>query len=188
MSAAQPSLKFHAKAQLYFLVLFVLNTWCALCPAWTLRRLLLRAVGCRLGPRAIIHRRVKLFYPGRLSIGAGSIVNEGCYLDNRRGIEIGAHVSIAHDVKIYTLGHDIDAADFAEKGAPVRIGDYAVLFANVLVMPGVSIGRGAVVLPGTVVSRDVPELAVVAGVPARVLRQRQLDPSYTLSYPYWFAH
>jgi acetyltransferase-like isoleucine patch superfamily enzyme len=188
MSAKPVSLKFHFKAQIYFLLLFALNVWCSLNPAWILRRLVLSAVGCRLGSKAIIHRRVKLFYPGRLSVGHGSVINEGCYLDNRRGIEIGAHVSIAHDVKIYTLGHDIDSPNFAEKGAPVRIGDHAVIFANVLIMPGVRIGRGAVVLPGSVVSHDVPELAVVAGVPAKILRQRELNPAYTLSYFYWFAH
>lgn len=188
MSIPLPSLRFHTKAQIYFMVLFVLNLWFTLCPVWTLRRLVLAAIGCRLGTRAIIHRGVKLFYPGRLSVGSGSVINEGCYLDNRRGIDIGAHVSIAHNVKIYTLGHDVDSPDFAEKGAPVRIGDHVVIFANALIMPGVTIGRGAVILPGTVVSHDVPVLAIVAGVPAKILRQRELDPAYTLSYPYWFAH
>jgi len=56
--------------------------------------------------------------------------------------------------------------------APVSIGDFVWIGVNVTVLPGVTIGEGAIVAAGAVVTRDVPALAVVAGVPARVIGQR----------------
>ena len=73
---------------------------------------------------------------------------------------------------IATLNHNMDPARRANLlPAPVRIGDDAWLGANVTVLPGVTIGNGAVVAAGAVVSRDVEENTVVGGVPARVLRR-----------------
>lgn len=63
------------------------------------------------------------------------MINLGCYLDNRRGITIGDNVGIAHNTKIYTLGHDLNDPQFKTKGAPVTIKDNAFVFSNVLIMP-----------------------------------------------------
>jgi maltose O-acetyltransferase len=114
-------------------------------------------------------------------------VNFGCYLDNRRGIYIGNNVGIAHNVKIYTLGHDIDSADFRTKGNPVIIEDNVFVFSNALIMPGVTIHEGAVVLPGAVVTKDVPARKVVGGNPARIIKDRNSDVTPLQKYNYWFA-
>ena len=77
-----------------------------------------------------------------------------------------------HNAVIATLNHNMDPARRANLlPAPVRIGDDAWLGANVTVLPGVTIGNGAVVAAGAVVSRDVEENTVVGGVPARLLRR-----------------
>ncbi len=102
---------------------------------------------------------MRLLDLGKLSVGIGTTISFGCILDNRRGISIGNNVAIAHCSSIYTLGHDVDAADFAVKGAPVIIEDDVCLFAHSMVMPGVRIGRGAIVYPGSVVTKDVPAYA-----------------------------
>ncbi len=120
-------------------------------------------------------------------MGNNSVVNFGCYLDNRRGIAIGNNVAIAHDTKIYTLGHDISSPRFETKGSPVVIKDNVFVFSNVLIMPGVTIGNGAIILPGSVVVKDVPDFAIVGGNPAKFVRNREAGIDYLNKYNYWFA-
>lgn len=108
-------------------------------------------------------------------------------MDNRRGIVIGNNVGIAHNTKIYTLGHNINSAKFETKGAPVVIEDDAFVFSNSLIMPGVTIHKGAVVLAGSVVTKDVPAWSVVGGNPARVIRERSKRVDYLQHYCYYFA-
>lgn len=111
----------------------------------------------------------------------------GCYLDNRRGIVIGNNVGIAHNVKIYTLGHNIDSPLFETKGSPVVIEDGVFIFSNAMIMPGVTLHRNCIVLPGSVVTRDVVENSIVGGNPAKMLRWRTTTDFPSQSYNYWFA-
>ena len=152
-----------------------------------LRRFYLRAFGIKIGNNSCIHRWCKFFHIGKISIGQNSVVNFGCYLDNRRGITIGNNVGIAHNVKIYTLGHNIDSPEFGTKGAPVVVGDNAFVFSNALIMPGVTIHEGAVVLAGSVVTKDVPAWNVVGGNPARIIKKRTTEVDYNCCYKYLFA-
>ena len=176
-----------AKTQAYFLGLRALNLVHTLLP-FALRPLLYRACGLQVDRSAAIQGGVRFFHIGRLTVGAGSVINRGVYLDNRVGVHIGRHVSVAHDVKLYSLGHAIHDDLFAAKGRPVRIDDHAVLFAGAMVMPGVHIGEGAVVLAGAVVTRDVPPLRVVGGNPAQDLGPRDSLPVYRFKRRFWFAH
>ena len=105
-------------------------------------------------------------------VGAGTFVNAGCRFQDQGGIYIGERALIGHNAVIATLNHNMDPARRANLlPAPVRIGDDAWLGANVTVLPGVTIGNGAVIAAGAVVSRDVEENTVVGGVPARLLRR-----------------
>ena len=124
---------------------------------------------------------------GGVSIGENSVVNFGCYLDNRRGITIGKNVGIAHNTKIYTLGHNVDSPEFETKGAPVVIEDDAFIFSNSVIMPGVTIHRGAIVLAGSVVTKDVEAWTIVGGNPAQKIKDRQRKIAYKQKYNYWFA-
>jgi maltose O-acetyltransferase len=156
-------------------------------PFFTFKNIFLRLGQIRLGRGSVIHTPTRFLGLGRITVGSHTIINRGCYLDNRVGITIGDNVSIAHDTKIYTLGHDIDDPDLAVKGAPVEIGDYVCIFSNVLIMPGVSLGKGAVVYAGSVVTKSVGEYEVVGGNPARLIRHRSKHLQYVLDYDYWFA-
>jgi acetyltransferase-like isoleucine patch superfamily enzyme len=156
-------------------------------PSFTLRRALLNVTGCRIHRSASIHRRVRVFSLGRIVIGAHSTINRGVCLDNRRAITIGENVSVAHDSRLYTLGHDINDPFFKLKGAPVTLEDRACLFAAVLVLPGVRIGTGAVVLPGTVVQEDVPALSVVRPLNEMQTGMRSGDLRYRLDNSVWLA-
>ena len=120
-------------------------------------------------------------------MGKDTVINFGCYLDNRRGIYIGNNVGIAHNTKIYTLGHDLNDPNFSTKGAPVHIEDDVFIFSNAMVMPGVTIGKGAIVLAGSVVTKDVEPWAIVGGNPAKKIRERSHDIDYKQIYRYWFA-
>jgi maltose O-acetyltransferase len=122
-----------------------------------------------------------------MECGKNTVINFGCYLDNRRKIIIGNNVGIAHDTKIYTLGHDIDDPQFKTKGRNVIIKDNVFIFSNALIMPGVTIGEGAIVLSGSVVTRDIPSYEVWGGNPARKIKIRNKDICYKIDYNYWFA-
>ena len=137
---------------------------------------------------ATLQGGIRFFHVGRLAVGDGSIVNRGVYLDNRGGITIGRHVSIAHDARIYTMGHDVHDPTFATKAQSVRIDDHAVVFAGAMIMPGVHLGQGAVVMAGAVVTRSVPPLRIVGGNPAVDIGSRDVVPAYRLQRRYWFAH
>jgi acetyltransferase-like isoleucine patch superfamily enzyme len=177
----------HLKAQAYYLGLGLINGLHG-CLPFVLRPLLYRACGFDIARSATLQGGIRFFHVRRLRIGAHTLVNRGVYLDNRAGLEIGRNVSIAHDVRIYTLGHDPHDPQFATKGASVRIDDYAVLFAGAMVMPGVHLGRGCVVMAGAVVTKDVPPMRIVGGNPARDLGERRAEPAYTLKRRYWLAH
>lgn len=151
-----------------------------------LRKFYLRMFGVKIGRGSCVHRGCRFFHVGKLIIGENSVVNFGCYLDNRRGITIGNNVGLAHNVKVYTLGHNIDSPQFETKGRPVVIEDGVFVFANAMIMPGVTLHKNCVVLPGSVVTKDVEENAVVGGNPAKPMRMRRAATPPQL-YSYWFA-
>jgi len=173
--------------QLYFLGLAAINTLHGLLP-FALRPLLYKACRFDVHRSATLQGGIRFFHVGRLSVGEGSLVNRGAYLDNRAGITIGRQVSIAHDTKIYTMGHDVHDDTFATKGQPVRIDDYAVVFAGAMIMPGVHLGEGSVVMAGSVVTKDVPPFRMVGGNPAVDVGERRGKPSYRLDRRFWLAH
>lgn len=96
-------------------------------------------------------------------MGAGSVINNGCYLDNRAGIVIGKNVSISHNAKIYTMGHRINSASFEPYGKPCAISSYSVVFSNAIIMPGVNLRKGCVVHAGAVVTKSQPAQSILGG-------------------------
>ncbi|MAO41308.1 MAG: hypothetical protein CMK70_14225 [Pseudohongiella sp.] len=163
------------------------NLFAQLLPFYSMRNLYFRLLGFKLAASATISMGFQFYVPGRIELGAGSVVNRDCLFDNRSNIVIGKNVSIARNVKIFTAGHDIESPFFEMISSPVYIDDHSVLFAGVTVMPGVRIGRGAVVLGCSVVTKDVQPMSIVGGVPARFISDRHTTPRYNLSYPFPLA-
>jgi acetyltransferase-like isoleucine patch superfamily enzyme len=106
-----------------------------------------------------------------LSLGQDVFINLGCRFQDTGGITIGDGALIGHGSTLTTLNHAVDPERRADmRPAPIVIGRKVWLGASVTVVPGVTIGDGAIVGAGSVVTKDVPAHAIVAGVPARLIR------------------
>ena len=151
-------------------------------PSNRVRCLLWRSLGAKIGHHTSIHRNCRLYRLSHVSIGANTIVNRDVLIDGRRGLHIGDNISISEGTAIFTLEHDPNSPDFASRGAAVSIADRAFIGARAIILPGVTVGEGAVVAAGAVVTHDVPPYTIVAGVPARTIRTRARELNYTLNY------
>lgn len=150
-------------------------------PIHSLRWLFYTLAGVKIGRGSHIHMGTQFFYPAGVSIGQGTIIGQNAFLDGRDQLVIGDHVDIASDVMIYNSEHDVNSEDFKAITAQVTIGNYVFVGPRAIILPGVKIGHGAVVAAGAVVSKDVPDFAIVGGVPASVIGERKLkDLHYRL--------
>ena len=141
----------------------------------------------KLGRKCQIDMGCYVMSPNNISIGAYSHINQGCILDGRLGgVKIGMNVSISHRVALMTGSHDINSHDFSAKGGAIEIGDYCFIGVNATVLHSVKIGKGSVVCAGAVVTKDVPEYSVVAGVPAKAIGTRTKDLDYICRPDRWF--
>jgi acetyltransferase-like isoleucine patch superfamily enzyme len=116
------------------------------------------------------------------SIGSNSVINGKCRLDTRGHIFIGSNVSISEEVIILTADHDMNTPDFAGRNDGVVIEDYVWVGTRATILPGISIGKGAVIAAGAVVTKDVAPYTIAGGVPAKTLGTRHTDLQYQLSY------
>ena len=120
---------------------------------------------------------LKGYHRNEMRIGDETWIGQQCFFHSAGGLTIGARVGIGIGVKIITSQHQEAGREtpvlFSPVGfAPVVIEDDSDLGVGSVILPGVTVGRGAVVGAGAVVTRDVPAYSVAAGVPARVLRSR----------------
>lgn len=172
-----------------------LSTLTGYIPSHTIRLFLYRTLfRMRIGEDSSIHWRAEFNQPAGISIGKNTVIGNDAFLDGRMThflawkknhgfpLTIGNNVSIAGEVRVYTMEHDIDSPVFAEIGAPVVISDYVVIGSRVTILPGVTVGKGAVVASGAVVTHNVAPFAVVGGVPAKFIKERNKDLKYTLKF------
>lgn len=107
-----------------------------------------------------------------ISVGKNVFINSGCRFQDQGGITIGDGALIGHNVVLATLNHDIDPRKRSTMyPAPIVIGKNVWIGANATVVPGVSIGDGAVIAAGAVVTKDVPANVIVGGVPAKIIKK-----------------
>ena len=122
-----------------------------------------------------------------ISIGNNCVINKKVLLDGRGGnLIIGNNVDIAQETNIWTLEHDVNDDNHKDIGADVIIEDYVWIASRVTILPGVRIGKGAVVASCALVNKDVPPMAIVGGIPAKIIGTRKSALNYTLKYRPWF--
>lgn len=159
----------------------LLVTWAGLVPSHLFRLFFYKLAGVKIGKGSRIHIGARFFYPANVKIGEGSILGDNIFLDGREKLIIGNHVDIASGVMIYNSEHDVTAEDFHAISAPVEIGDFCFIGPRAIILPGVKIGKGAIVAAGAVVTKDVADFAIVGGVPAQVIGERKVkDLHYKL--------
>lgn len=139
----------------------------------------------RISPGALVARDVRFSRRGNLVLDVGAVINNGCRIDNRAQVTVGAHASVSYGCVVYTKGHDPQDSGFRTVSAPVVIGPRAWLCSQVLVMPGVTMGEGAVALAGSVVTKDIPAYAMHGGNPAKFVADRRSPMLYELSHDRW---
>ncbi|GAB4219970.1 MAG: hypothetical protein Fur009_8440 [Candidatus Microgenomates bacterium] len=156
-------------------------------PIHNFRRFFYRLAGIKIGKGSTIHTGARFYELKNIKIGDDTIIGENVILDGRDKIEIGNHVDIASEVMIYNSEHDVNSEDFKAINAPVIIEDYVFIGPRAIILPGVKIGKGAVVAAAAVVTKDVPPYAIVAGVPAKIISERkQKNLYYRLGRARWF--
>lgn len=163
-------------------------------PFHHIRRFFYRLFGMKIGKGSTIHMMARIYDPRYIKIGEDSILGEKISLDGRKqivnsngGIVIGNHVDIASEVMIWTSEHDLKSERWLPIEEKVVIDDYVFIGPRAIILPGVHIKRGAVVAAGAVVTKDVEELDIVAGVPAKSIAKRPVSQlSYTLGRARWF--
>lgn len=182
LSATQASKKIAGRMFNWILDLeLLLTTWAGLVPSHWFRLFFYTLAGVQIGRGSRIHIGARFFYPANIKIGKGTIIGDNVFLDGRDKLIIGDHVDIASGVMILNSEHDINSQDFHATYGPVEIEDYAFIGPRAIILPGVKIGRGAVIAAGAVVTKDVAEFAIVGGVPANVIGERKnKEPNYRL--------
>lgn len=184
----------------------LIDFWVFLCtltgliPSHMIRLFLYRYLfRVKIGKDSSVHWLARFNNPSGVAIGHNTVIGNDAFLDGRhkrnggsyvrdffspsqRPLAIGNNVSIAGEVRIYTMQHDIDSPDFSEVEGEVTIDDYAVIGTRVTILPGVHIGKGAVIASGAVVTRDVEPYSLVGGVPAKHIRYRSKDLRYKLKF------
>jgi len=143
-----------------------------------IRYILLKSLAKSCGDNVFIGQYTFITYPENLVIGNNVSIREFCHIGCKGGLTIGNDVSIAHGTTILTTSHDYTRLDVPIRDAevilkPTKIGNDVWIGAKCLIMGGVTIGNGVVIGGGSVVNRSVPDYAVVAGVPAKIIKFRK---------------
>lgn len=141
-------------------------------PSKTLRFGLLRLGGGKIAKHVTMFASVDIRNPKGLIIEEGCSIGPKVLLDARKGLHLHKNVTVAYDAIIWTLHHDMNSENFNTMGGPVEVGEYAWICSRSIILPSVKIGRGAVVASGAVVTKDVEPYAVVAGIPAKKIGER----------------
>lgn len=161
--------------------LYLLNTIVTHIPISFIRILLLKFAGLHVPTNTSINSGLRMYNPSNIYIGEDTIIGENAVLDGRDKLRIGNHVDLASQVMIYNSEHDIHDPHFNPISAPVVIEDYVFIGPRAIILPGVKVGKGAVIGAGAVVTKDVDPYTVVGGVPAKKIGERTVkDLNYRL--------
>ncbi|KKQ71398.1 MAG: Acetyltransferase [Candidatus Shapirobacteria bacterium GW2011_GWE2_38_30] len=165
----------------------MLLRWVGYVPSHTFRKLIYSFSGIKLPFDSTIHMWANFYNPNGISIGHDTIIGDHAFLDGRAPLTIGNHVGLASQVLIYNDEHDIHSPKYGNSFGPVTIGDYVFIGPRAIILPNVTIGNGAVVAAGAVVTKNIPDGEIWGGVPAKKIGDRQIkEYNYRLGRPMLF--
>ncbi len=165
----------------------MLLIWIGHIPSHFIRLFFYRLFGLRIGWGSTIHTNARFYNISNIKIGKDTIIGEGVVLDGRDKLIIGDHVDFASEVMVYNAEHDVKDPKFKATTEPVVIEDYVFIGPRAIILPGVTIKKGAIIAAGAVVNKDVKEGILVGGVPAREIRERGTkEYNYKLGRAAWF--
>lgn len=144
-----------------------------------LRTIIFKIIFLKFGSKSYIDYTTFWRYSKKISIGDNVSINRGCkfyasYFVKDAYIEIGNNVVIAPDVTFYSAGHNYKYCDLPDIASSIIIEDYVWIGGKTIVLPGVRIGKGAVIGAGSVVSKDIPPFSIAVGNPAKIIKERGL--------------
>lgn len=141
----------------------------------SLRVYLYRRVGMKIGKNCVVRRGIYIGSPNELEVGDGSFLGRA-NLYCTGGVKIGKNVNVSDGATIITAKHDVNSPTFEANYEPISIEDWAWITTNAIVLAGVTVGEGAVVAAGAVVTKDVDPYTIVGGNPAKVIGERRKQP------------
>lgn len=133
----------------------------------------------KCGKRVFIDNQVYFRYPKRVELGSDVSINNGCQFypswhEKDVRIRIGNNVRVGPNVCFFSAGHDHRSLKLPDTADNITIGSHVWLGGNCTIMQGVSVGEGAIVAASAVVTKDVPPYTIVAGIPAKVIKKREI--------------
>lgn len=166
---------------------YIFREWLMFLPSHSIRLFLIKRVIKKAGKNVYIGMGLDLRGAKcHIVIGDNSFINRKVLLDGRGKIEIGNNVDIGQETNIWTVEHDPNDNDHNVTINEVKIEDYVWIATRVTILPGVRIGKGAIIAAGSVVTKDVPPMTIVGGVPARFIRNRKNQLQYEMQQKPWF--
>ncbi len=135
------------------------------------RQLIAKKLFKKCGDGFVAAEGCRFNFGENIEVGENVSWNMGCYVDSKGGVTFGDFAMMTEYVKIFTHSHsEID--HMVRSYAPVHISDYAKLYTNCTILPGIIVGKGAIVATGSVVTKSVDDFTLVSGVPAKPMRLR----------------
>ncbi|MBN7575286.1 transferase [Clostridium sp. 2-1] len=136
------------------------------------RQILAKKLFKSCGKNFIAEENVRFNVPDNIEIGDNVFMNKGAFLDSKGGITIGNSVGIGEGVTIFTHSHEEHEHELRTY-AKVVIKDYAKIYSNSTILPGVTIEKQGIVAASSLVGKNVEKNELVAGIPAKAMRERK---------------
>lgn len=172
---------------IYSFYLYLINRYITNIPFHFIRLFFFKLLLGKVGKNNSFLMGVQFRNPRNIFIGDNNVFNQRVLLDGRHSkLLIGNNIDIAQETNIWTLEHDVQDDYHKDSGGEVRIEDFVWISSRVTILPNITIGKGAVIAAGAVVTKSVPAMDIVGGVPAKSIGTRTSQLLYTKKHRPYF--
>lgn len=138
------------------------------------RQIIAKKLFKKCGDGFVANENCRFNFANNIEIGENVSWNSGCYIDAKGGVKFGDFSMLTEYAKIFTHSHS-ESDHMIREYKGVEIGEYAKVYTNATILPGVKLGKGAVVATGAIVTKDVDDFTLVTGIPAKPQRMRKFE-------------